>query len=336
MQRLSERERISLLMMRGWGGIKRSFMQVKDLFNETFRNGLIPISKSTVERTVKRFEETGTVKDRPRTGRPKTATTDEASLNILLSIQEDPHCTLRKLAQHNETSMKSVHRVLKTNKFHPFKVTLVHELNEDDFDRRVEFCEDMMERVDNDPNFIHNIVFSDEATFQINGSLNRHNCRYWAAENPHWMREDNTQYPHKLNVWAGLLNGRIIGPFFYQENLNAQKYEDMLRNQIVPRILEITGQNFEHTYFQQDGASSHYGRDVRNYLDVVFHDRWIGRRGYIEWPARSPDLTPMDYFFWGYLKNTVFTSKPKTLQELQQRIQEECANMPAEYLVNIC
>jgi len=56
----------------------------------------------------------------------------------------------------------------------------------------------------------------------------------------------------------------------------------MLHNKIVFRIMIITGQNFEHTYFQQDGASPQYGRNVRNYLDVVFNDRWIGRRRYIE------------------------------------------------------
>jgi len=159
---------------------------------------------------------------------------------------------------------------------------LVHELNEDDFDRRVEFCENMMARIDNNPNFHFNIVFSDESTFQLDGTLNRHNCRYWDNENLHWKRENNTQYPEKLNVWAGILKDQIIGPFFIEGNLNSEQYEDMLRNEIVPRIMEITGQNFEHTYFQQDGAPPHYGKNVRNCLDVVFNDRWIGRRGYIE------------------------------------------------------
>jgi len=89
---------------------------------------LIPISKSTIERTVKRFEDTDSVKDRPQTGRPITATNEEKSLYVLQSIVEDPHCTLRKAAQEHGISMKSVHRILKKNKFHPFKVTLVHEL----------------------------------------------------------------------------------------------------------------------------------------------------------------------------------------------------------------
>jgi len=52
-------------------------------------------------------------------------------------------------------------------------VKLVHELNEDDPDRRVEFCEMMMDRIIADDNFSRRIVFSDEATFKLNGNVNR-------------------------------------------------------------------------------------------------------------------------------------------------------------------
>jgi len=116
--------------------------------------------------------------------------------------------------------------------------------------------------------------------------------------------------------------------------LTAEKYEDMLRNQIVPAIREIAGDNFEDIWFQQDGAASHYGQDVRAYLDTVFRDRWIGRRGTIEWPARSPDLTPLDYFFLGYLKDRVYRTKPQNLAELQQRIVDESALIPIEIIGN--
>jgi hypothetical protein len=33
-------------------------------------------------------------------------------------------------------------------------------------------------------------------------------------------------------------------------------------------------------------------------LDVKFPGRWIGRGGPIAWPPRSPDLTPLDIFFF--------------------------------------
>lgn len=46
-----------------------------------------------------------------------------------------------------------VHKVLKAEKFHPNKVQLIHELNDDDFDRLVQCCEEMMLRCVQDPLF---------------------------------------------------------------------------------------------------------------------------------------------------------------------------------------
>ncbi|GBM53262.1 hypothetical protein AVEN_128427-1 [Araneus ventricosus] len=44
-------------------------------------------------------------------------------------------------------------------------------------------------------------------------------------------------------------------------------------------------------------------------------------------PSRSPDLTPMDFFLWGYLKQQVNSTPPPTLQDLQRRITDACANV---------
>ena len=49
---------------------------------------------------------------------------------------------------------------------------------------------------------------------------------------------------------------------------------------------------------------------------------WIGRRGSVEFPARSPDLIPMDFFLWGYLKDKVYGSKPATV-ELKEEIERQ-------------
>jgi len=51
----------------------------------------------------------------------------------------------------------------------------------------------------------------------------------------------------------------------------------MLRNQIVSAINAIGGKNF-----QQVDAAPHYGR-IHNYLDTIFPEQWIGRKGIIEW-----------------------------------------------------
>ena len=58
--------------------------------------------------------------------------------------------------------------------------------------------------------------------------------------------------------------------------------------------------------FQLDGAPPHCGLRVRKALDDAFPNRWIGRDGPTFWPARSPDITPLDFFLFGYVKTKVF------------------------------
>ncbi|XP_058808948.1 uncharacterized protein LOC131674347 [Phymastichus coffea] len=285
--------------MRGWEDRVRSYLEVRTLFNNNFRNQdrQTPISKSTVERTVRRFAEFGTISDLQRTGRPTSVATEEKQIEIAQAFIENPHLSLRRAGHEHDVSHECVRKILKSIHFHPYipyihhYIHLVQELNEDDPDH--------------------------EATFTLNGEVNRHNCRYWSDSNPAWMLENHTQYPQKLNVWAGIFNGTLVGPFFIDGNLTAASYEQLLRDQIIQRIREIAGYDYDVTWFQQDGAAAHFGQNVRAYLDAQFPRRWIGRRGEIEWPARSPDLTPLDYFLWDYLKNKVYATKPNNIEELR-------------------
>jgi len=49
-------------------------------------------------------------------------------------------------------------------------------------------------------------------------------------------------------------------------------------------------------FFQQIGASAHFSLFARQWINVKLPDWWIGRRGSIEYAARSPDLTPLTFF----------------------------------------
>ena len=65
---------------------------------------------------------------------------------------------------------------------------------------------------------------------------------------------------------------------------------------------------------------------MRALLDQGLPNRWIGGRGSVEWPPRSPDLTPMDFFFffWGVVKDKVFSRKPHCLDDMIRYIEEAC------------
>lgn len=97
----------------------------------------------------------------------------------------DPHNKIRKLQQRHDLSYMLVQRILtKKLKFHSYKVTFVQQLNEDITDGRLQFSELMMNKIDTDANFLKRTVLSDEATFFLDGSIERYNMSYWSETNP--------------------------------------------------------------------------------------------------------------------------------------------------------
>jgi hypothetical protein len=82
--------------------------------------------------------------------------------------------------------------------------------------------------------------------------------------------------------------------------------------------------------FQQDGATSHTARASVSVLQEMFPQHIISRGSDVPWSAHSPDLSACDYFLWGYLKTKIFIAKPRTIQELKQRIKEEIAAIPEQ------
>ncbi|PNF43421.1 hypothetical protein B7P43_G13453, partial [Cryptotermes secundus] len=133
---------------------------------------------------------------------------------------------------------------------------------------RTNFAVDMLERVDPSPDFLCQVCFSDEVTFQVNRAVNRCNCRICGSQNPHVTCE--------------------LEPHFCQHCRN-------------------------HQHREKAG-------------------RWIGRSGPTAWPPRSPDLNPVDFFLWGYVKNIVYQVKINKLQHMKARIRDAVATVTTNTL----
>ena len=88
-------------------------------------------------------------------------------------------------------------------------------------------------------------------------------------------------------------------------------------------------------WFQQDGATPHTARETLELLRGKFPNRLISRFGTINWPARSPDLSAPDYWLWGYLKDRVYTPKPRNIQMLRMSIEREIAIITQDMLFNV-
>ena len=101
----------------------------------------------------------------------------------------------------------------------------------------------------------------------------------------------------------------------------------MLENFLRPKLDDL---DIEHVWFQQDGATAHTARRSLAVLREMFPGHLISLRGDVGWPARLPDLSPCDFFLWGYLKEKVFRHRPRTLEDLKERIREEINAIPLE------
>lgn len=241
-----------------------------------------------------RFLNTGSVNYQKEVRR-KNVTNEENEFQVMTSLIDNPHTSLSELQQQLDISATSIRRIIKKNKFHPFHIQLHQELLERDFGARVDFCNWVQQKLREIPNFLDFILFSDEATFHKNGFVNRHNYHYYSDINPHLLHT-SSQHKWSINVWGGIINTTIVGPFFFEGCLNGEMYETFLRNDFLALIQAIPQEVLNEMWYQHDGAPAHYAANVRNFLNEQFPNRWIGRGGEINWPARSPDMTPLDFF----------------------------------------
>jgi len=135
-----------------------------------------------------------------------------------------------------------------------------------------------------------------------------------------------------VNVWCGMSARGLIGPFFCEGTVTGEAYLEMLRSSILPPI-RVLYENSE-VFYQQDGAPPHYHQDVRAFLDENLQGHWI-ERILFEFPPRSPDLTPLDFYLWGTLKDVVYRRKPATLGDLRTEIRAACAAIPINTLTEV-
>ncbi|GFX60693.1 transposable element Tc3 transposase [Trichonephila clavipes] len=142
----------------------------------------------------------------------------------------------------------------------------------------------------------------------------------------------------KLTVWCVLWAGGIIGPCFFKNDeghnvtVNGDRYRATITNFFIP---ELNNHDVQELWFQQDGAICQTARATIDLLKDTFGDRLISRFGPVNWPPRSCDLTPLDYFLWGYVKSLVYADKPQTLDHLEDNIRRVIAGIRPQMLEKV-
>jgi hypothetical protein len=267
-----------------------------------------------------RLGETGTFRPkRDSVGRPKSIAIDQEE-EILVRVAENPEISSRRMALSTGVSKSSVLRIFHREKLHPYHFTPVQNLLAADFPARLQFARFFQAQQNAEQIFLNKILFTDEATFTRRGVFNFRNKHTWDTENPFLVTERHFQHEFKINIWCGIVGNYVLGPCELPPNLNGASYLNFLRYQMVDLFDDVSLNFRQNMYFMQDGAPAHFSLEVRNYLDNNFPGRWIGRGSQMPWPARSPDLNPMDFCFWGYMKSIVYREPINNRAELWQKI----------------
>jgi hypothetical protein len=303
------------------------------LFNERYPN-LPAMTREKFNRMESNFLEFGTVKS--ISVRPKPITNDENNeIDVLAYFNAHPRQSIRSAAQDLGITFYAVQAILKKHKMHDYSFTTVQELHPGDSVRRLEFCEQILIKTQEDPLFLRKIIWTDEAKFSREGIINRRNLHHWATENPHLKRNVHFQNRFSFNVFCLLMNNRYSF-IIYDYNLTGERYVEILRG-VVSTFLENLPLNIlRDSWYQMDGAPAHSTREVHRELTQIFEDRWIGCNGPCRWPPRSPDLTPLDFFLWGYIKSEVYNTPVRTRQELEDRVRTAFRQLNPDHIHKAC
>jgi hypothetical protein len=168
----------------------------------------------------------------------------------MISYTHHRHMDALAIALHMGTTQSTVWRVLHDNQLHPYHPQKVQGLCEEDFRRRVQFCQWILQRCLNEPHFLS----TDEALFTRDGFFNCRNSHVWAEQNPHATVARNHQERFAVNVWAGIIGDNLIGSYLLPPRLNGHIYRIFLEETVPELLQDVPLIVRQQMWMQQDGA----------------------------------------------------------------------------------
>ena len=283
-------------------------------------------SVTSIKKIVQKFEVHGTCHNRNKgnSGRRVSARTELNIDTVRESTVRSPKKSIRRRSSELGLTKSTVQRILKQDlNLYPYKLEIKQTLTDRDKEQRFQMCTWFNEMMENDEHWVGKIWFSDEAHFHLDGSVNRRNCRIWGTEPPNVVTTKSL-HSRKCTAWCALSSDGIIGPYWFEDNAeNAVTVKQENYRHVIKKFTAcLRGRRFDlkKLWFQQDGATPHTAVETRKLLSEKFEDRLISLKASHIWAPHSPDLSPLDFFLWGYAKDNVYKNKPTSISELKQEI----------------
>ncbi|GFY25494.1 uncharacterized protein TNCV_2486141 [Trichonephila clavipes] len=224
-------------------------------------------------------QENGAAAERMRrTGIGRYRRTPTLEQRILNTVDNNPSTSSRAVGRALGVSHQSALRTLHEDRMHPYHLQRVQAITPDDYPRRLNFDTWYLQQTAENQTFSADVLFTDEATFTRSGMFNMHYSHLWAHVNPHGTITHAYQETFSINVWAGIVHNNLVGPYILPSRLTGRTYNISEVQEVLPELLvEVPPSVRSRMGFQHDGAPAHFSRNVRNPLDTVYGQHWIGR-----------------------------------------------------------
>ena len=220
-------------------------------------------SRRVYTRIHQTFRDTGCLPSVAVRSEKEVIGTIDTRQNILHVVQRSPRLSTRRMDSGIRASGMQVWRTLRVEDFYLYHDQTVQHPEPGDDAQLMDFCQWIQAH----PELLGVILSTDEASFTREGVNNSRNVHTWSQYNPHETRVTNFQRRFSVNVWCGVVDNRLIGPFVFENNLTGNTCEAFLRNELQGLWEDIPLMVRSQMYFQHDGAPPHYTRHVRDYLN---------------------------------------------------------------------
>lgn len=293
----------------------------------------ISVSKRQINylrNSIEKTEKTNVQKRKNDGNAKKLKRKDIAKLQRMVSSSNPP--TQQHMASTLKVSQPAVHyHIHKTLQLKTYKKPKVHKLSEGNIEKRrtrswslykLLKCENWKK-----------IITTDEAWFHLSDCNKETEIQY-----VHPSEKNSTLQPFQrgeahsqgIMAWAGVsFSGKTTLRFIKPgAKINSQYYiEEVLKPFLKNDALRLYPGN--DYIFHQDSAPSHTSKVTREFMDQNMN--YISPE---QWTPKSPDLAPMDYFVWGWMKSQIKRRKPTTLEGLKKVVKQCWADLPQELINN--
>jgi len=284
---------------------------------------VLNVTQSTISRLWSRYQQTGTSRDHPRSGRPRVTT-----------VAQDRYIRLRHLRQRFLTASSTTNAIPGLRRISD--QTVRNRLREADIRPRRPARRIILTREHRRQRLLwcrrcrlwrvqqwRRVAFSDESRFMLRRADGR--ARVYRRRGERYaancVQEADRFGGGSVMMWASICHTGRTNLVHIPGNLNAVRYcNEILQPHVIPFL------NANNVIFQHDNARPHTARVVTaffNQNNVVV----------LPWPSRSPDLNPIEHL-WDELDRRVRRRlpEPQTLQQLVRALQEEWTAIPQEVI----